>query len=282
MYHSREKIRRYAERLEEANLELHQAQARLVQSEKMAALGSLAAGVAHEVNNPVGALRSSSDVSGRCVKKISEILEKAKTVEEAIDSPGMREALSVLDENHANIQQAGRRIAMIVGSLSSFAGLDEAELRRVDIREGIENALTLLSHQTANRISVVRDFGSIPQMLCYASELNQAIMNILKNACEAIEGTGTVRVVTSVAEGCVYIEIADDGKGMTAEQLKFLFDFQFSSQRAQVRVGMGLKVAHGIIQRHRGTIDVSSELGKGTKFIVMLPINGITLSGERR
>lgn len=273
MYRSREKIRDYAEKLEETNRELHDAQAQLVQSEKMATLGSLAAGVAHELNNPVGALTSSSDVSGRCVKKLSEALARPGTVEEASKSQRIREALAILEENQANAQRAGRRVAKIVASLASFAGLDEAELRRVDIHQGIESALALLSHLMADRITVVREFGDTPPVLCYASELNQVFMNLLKNASEAIEGTGTVRLVTSAEGNHVSIEISDNGKGMRKEQLRSLFDFQFSSQRQRVRVGMGLKVAYGIVQRHGGAIAVTSALGKGTTFVVTLPLD---------
>jgi two-component system NtrC family sensor kinase len=235
----------------------------------MATLGSLAAGVAHELNNPVGALTSSSDVSGRCVKKLSEALARPGTVEEA----RIREALAILEENQANAQRAGRRVAKIVASLASFAGLDEAELRRVDIHQGIESALALLSHLMAERITVVREFGDTPPVLCYASELNQVFMNLLKNASEAIEGTGTVRLVTSAEGNHVSIEISDNGKGMRKEQLRSLFDFQFSSQHQRVRVGMGLKVAYGIVQRHGGAIAVTSALGKGTTFVVTLPLD---------
>jgi signal transduction histidine kinase len=239
----------------------------------MAALGRLAAGVAHELNNPVGALNSSSDVSARCVQEISKALPRIGTVDGVPHSPRTEDALRILEENQQIVQRAGKRIAKIVGSLRSFAGLDEAELRRVDVRDGIESAITLLSHLMANRIAVVKEFGDVPRILCYASELNQAFMNILRNACEAIEGTGMIRVATSKDVDGVRIEISDNGKGMAEEELKSLFDFQFSSRRATVRVGMGLKAAYGIIQKHHGSIVVSSVPGKGTKFVITLPID---------
>jgi signal transduction histidine kinase len=207
------------------------------------------------------------------VKKLSEALARAGTVGEASSSQWMRETLVILEENQANVQRAGRRVARIVGSLASFAGLDKAELRRVDIHQGIESALTLLSHLMADRITVVREFGDTPPFLCYANELNQVFMNLLKNASDAIEGTGTIRVVTSAEGNHVSIEISDNGKGMREEQLRSLFDFQFSSQRQQVRVGMGLKVAYRIVQKHRGTIAVTSDLGKGTTCVVTLPLD---------
>ncbi len=262
-----EELRQKNEQLLHTLSELQSTQAQLIQSKKMADLGSLAAGVVHEVNTPLGVLTSSADVARRCIATISKTLEQDR-------GQRFNKALATLARTSDNIGEAVQRITEIAGSLASFAGLDHAQLRRADIRAGIQSALTLLSPQIGERIDVIAELDEIPQIVCFASDLNQVWMNLLRNACEAIDGTGTIWVRTGVDGDRVRVEIEDSGKGMSPEQIASLFDFHFS-QRTRVHMGMGLNVAYVIVQKHRGTL-TAANTGRGTLMTITLPVEMAT------
>jgi signal transduction histidine kinase len=278
--HQSEEIARKNQQLEQALSNLASAQVLLVQSEKMASVASLAAGMAHEMNNPVGVLMSASDVTVRCIKKLAEAVESSEGVEQLKNGSVIRSTLGIMELSKIDILRAGERIRWIVENLKSFVGLDESVVRQMDLRQGIESILPLLSHQMAGRIKVVKELSDTPHILCHASEVKQALMNVLKNSCEAIEGAGTIRVRTSAEANRVQIEISDDGRGMSQQQLRSLFEFQFSSQGDHVRMGMGLKVAQAIIRKHDGTITATGNIGQGTTFVITLPVNTFGTSNK--
>jgi len=237
----------------------------LIQSEKMAALGLLVAGVAHEINTPMGAIHSNNDIMTRAVGKVRKLLEPAPDNE-------VRRLLDILGEVCRNNEIATERIMKIVGSLKNFARLDEAERKKVNIHEGIESTLSLLRHQLKNRIRIVKSFGDIPETECYPNELNQVFMNILVNAAQAIKHRGEITVKTWREGDRVKIAISDTGVGIPPENLSKVFDPGFTTKGVGLGTGLGLSICYKIIQDHRGTIEAESSK-QGTTFTISIPLN---------
>jgi len=251
-------IRIEAEALEQ----LKQAQATLIQSEKMAALGKLVAGIAHEINSPAGVIVSAADVIDRGLKQLAgEVASDsaAKTIEH-------------LQKSRAASSDAGRRLAKIVTSLKSFTRLDESDFQLADVRDGIESTLALLEPQWGERIRVVRELEEVPEIESYPSELNQALMTLLVNAAEAIQHEGTITVKTTRDNGHVRIVTSDTGKGIPEDRLGALFDVGFTEKDKRVRLRVGLANVHATITKHRGEIRVTSKVNEGTTFEIKLPI----------
>ena len=258
--------------LSDANRDLREAQARLVQSAKMASLGNLVAGVAHEINTPIGAANSAADVSSRCIDRIEEVLGSAEVPEVIRENSRFQKALELLKENNQIVVTAGERITRIVRTLRSFARLDESDLQEADVHEGLDSTLTLLHHQLGDRISLVKEYGEIPSIRCYPNELNQVFMNLLVNAVQAIEGQGTIRVETSADEACVCVKISDTGAGIPPDDMDKVFDPGFTTKGVGVGTGLGLSISYNIVQKHRGDIEVESEAGEGSTFTVRIPV----------
>lgn len=260
--------------LEETLLQVREMQRQLIMQEKLASLGNLVAGVAHEVNNPTGAVNSAADVSLRCVEKMLGMLEKAGEHGNVSAHPEFRRMLKVLDENNRLIVSAGERIAKLVRGLKNFARLDEAELQTVDIHEGIESTLLLVHHELKNRIEVKREYGTLPKITCYPNQLNQVFMNLFVNAAHAIEGAGTITITTRAGNGSIRVLVADNGKGIEPEHLEKIFEPGFTTKGVGVGTGLGLPISYNIIQNHHGTLEVESEPGKGSVFTITLPVEG--------
>jgi two-component system, NtrC family, sensor kinase len=237
----------------------------LIQSEKMAALGLLVAGVAHEINTPMGAIHSNNDIMTRAVGKVRKLLERAPDNE-------VRRLLDILGEVCRNNEIATERIMKIVRNLKNFARLDEAERKKVNIHEGIESTLSLLRHQLKSRIRIVKCFGDIPEIECYPNELNQVFMNILVNAAQAIKHRGEITVKTWREGDRVKIAISDTGVGIPPENLSKVFDPGFTTKGVGLGTGLGLSICYKIVQEHRGTIEAESSK-QGTTFTISIPFN---------
>jgi PAS domain S-box-containing protein len=261
-----QQIREYAAQLEQANRELHDAQAQLVQSGKMAALGNLVAGVAHELNTPLGALKANTDLARRALHQFEARVKSVPS-----DLHTFTRALKTLDEVCHTSAMATERMDGIVRSLRNFARLDESEEKRVGLHEGIESALALVANQLGDRIEVVKHYGSIPEVLCRPNQINQVVMNLLTNAISAIDGRGTITIATTSADEAVSIAISDTGRGIAPEHLQRIFDPGFTTKGVGVGTGLGLAICYRIVQQHHGHIAVSSELGQGATFTVTLP-----------
>ena len=175
------------QKVEERTRELKDAQDQLIMREKMASLGNLVAGVAHEINNPIGAVHSAADVISRCVNKIKNILQSSQTLDEVKDNQLFQNSFKTLEEINDVTITASDRIKKIVKSLRTFARLDEAEYQKANIHEGLDSTLTLIHHEIKDRITIFKDYGEIPEINCYPNQLNQVFMNILMNAVQAIE-----------------------------------------------------------------------------------------------
>ncbi len=247
-------------------------QTQLIQAEKMASLGKLAAGVAHEMNNPVGAANSSSDVSIRCIKRIIEAVEKSESLDELKNNEQFHQLIKTLKNNNQVAATATDRIVKIVNSLKNFSRLDEAEFQKVDIHEGLKSTLTLIDHQIRDRVTVITECGQIPEIYCYPGQLNQVFMNLLINASQAIEDKGTIKIETSSDDANVYVKISDTGRGIPSERLESIFDPNFSTKSSRVGMSLGLSTSYNIVHNHGGDIKVESQVGVGTTFTITLPI----------
>ena len=241
-----------------------------IQAARMESMHQLVSGVAHEIYNPIGAIFSNNDISSRTIIKINEML-----VEELKENRQLSKTLSALERVNQTSKIASERIANIVSTLRSFVRLDEAEWQIADIHKGIDNAIALMEMEPEfkSRIKVTKDYGDIPKIYCSPSSLNQVFRSMLRNASEAIDGEGGIKIRTFVQEGDVKIEISDTGRGIPAEDINRIFDPGFTTKGVKVGMGLGLSICYKIVfDEHKGRIDVSSELGKGTTFTIRLPI----------
>jgi signal transduction histidine kinase len=259
------------EKLEETNKELRDTQAKLFQTEKMASLGLLVAGIAHEINTPVGAINSMHDTLVRAIKKLqNEINLLIADAKEA--PPEITSSLKIITEGNRVIKTATDRVINIVRKLKSFARLDEAELKRGDIHDGLEDTLTLIHHEIKHNIEVVKQYGRVPTFAFYPGRLNQVFLNLLMNAKQAIRGKGKIIITTFVRNDNVYIKIKDTGVGIVPEHLEKIFDPGFTTKGVGIGTGLGLSICYQIIQDHKGEITVDSKPGIGSTFTLQLPL----------
>lgn len=253
-------------RLEKTLWDLRATQAQLSQAEKMAALGNLVAGIAHEINTPLGAIGSNTDVFNRALRKLEAGLGKPEA--QAAVAPVM----AMLAELNENNREACRRVTAILKNLRTFVRLDEAEWKFADLREGIESTLALAAHLARGRIEIVREYGDLPAVECRPGPINQVVMNLLVNAFQAIEGRGTVWVRTRADGDWVSLEVEDSGSGITPEILPRVFEAGFTTKRVGVGTGLGLAISQRIVEEHGGRIRAESEPGRGARFVVDLPV----------
>ena len=254
------------------NAELRQTQVQLAQSEKMASLGTLVAGIAHEINTPVGAMSSMHDTLVRAVNKLKSLLKEISP-EEYETNDKIKRAFKLIDDANEVIDSGNNRVTNIVRRLRSFARLDEAELKRADIHEGIEDTLTLVHHELKRSITVNKNFGELPTVTCFPGQLNQVFLNIIVNAKQAMPDGGEITITTGQEEGNVRITFSDTGEGIAQEKLQRIFDPGFTTKGVGVGTGLGLSICYQIMQTHRGSIDVESEVGTGTNFTIVFPMN---------
>lgn len=259
--------------VEERTSELKLKQAQLLQSEKMASLGSLVAGVAHEINTPLGALNSNNDIFIRTIEKLKTLLLDPALAKEISQNADVTRIFENLEKLNAVNREAADRILTIVRSLRRFARLDKAELEQMDIHQGIDSTLTLVHHQIKNRIEVIKDYGQVPLVKCYPDRLNQVFMNILVNASQAIPDRGEIIIRTAARDEFVVIEFIDTGTGMTEENLRRIFEPGFTTKGTGVGTGLGLSIVQEIIKDHKGRIEAESSPGKGTTMRIILPID---------
>lgn len=270
------------EDLERTNRELVETQSQLVQTEKMASLGQLVAGIAHEINTPIGAVSSMHNSLVRAVEKLRQALE-SDLGEEYRKNPLLKKYIRVICDANRVIESGTDRVTTIVRRLRSFARLDEAELKTVNIHDGLEDTLTLIHHEIKHHITVNREYGDIPPIACYPGKLNQVFLNMLNNARQAIKDKGEIIIRTYQKDGHIILQFIDNGSGISKENLKRIFDPGFTTKGVGVGTGLGLSICFQIIRDHRGKIKVDSEPGKGTTFTIELPANlGKILEKEKQ
>ncbi|TDJ14335.1 MAG: GAF domain-containing sensor histidine kinase, partial [Deltaproteobacteria bacterium] len=250
-------------RVDERTAELRATQAQLTQAEKMKSLGQLVAGVAHELNNPIGFVHANLQLLDEYIKKLIESQGNQGDTERA------REAITKLLERS---REGTTRVKKIVQDLRTFSRMDHADLQVADLHEEIERTLRLMEPRFKNNIVVETDFGKIPRVRCYPGQLNQVFLNLLMNACDAIERDGTIRIRTRPTPDGVRLEFEDDGPGIPADVQNQIFDPFFTTKPVGAGTGLGLSLSHGIIERHGGRISVSSDPEGGTTFVIDLPL----------
>lgn len=287
-----------AKQLEVTLCELQQAQTQLVQAEKMSSLGQMVAGIAHEINNPVsfifGNLTYTEEYTGSLMKLLQmyqdEFPETSPAIRDAIDALELDFLLDDLPKMISSMKVGATRIRDIVRSLRSFSRLDESDMKSVNLHEGIDSTLMILEHRLKALsvsvagteyhrplIQVVKEYGELPQVECYAGLLNQVFMNMLANAIDALEeqksNPGIIRIRTEVEGSFVAIAISDNGVGITEKVKQRIFDPFFTTKAIGSGTGMGLAISHSIVvEKHQGEINCISAVGKGTEFIIKIPI----------
>jgi signal transduction histidine kinase len=257
-------------RVDQRGRELRETQQQLMQAEKMNSLGQLVAGVAHELNNPIGFVHANIQLIDENVKKISR---PGATPEEIARA---REALTKLV---ARSREGTERVKQIVQDLRSFSRMDQAELQEVDLHEELDRTIDLMQPRCKDCIAIERDYGELPRVRCYPGQLNQVFLNLLMNACDAMDSAGHIRVVTRTIADGVRIEVQDDGSGIPEEVRSRIFDPFFTTKPVGKGTGLGLSLSHGIVERHGGRMTVESESGQGTTFRVELPLDAADAGG---
>ncbi len=272
--------------------DLKQAQSQLVDSEKMASLGQLTAGIAHEINNPINFVTSNVAPLKRDVSLLFDIIEKLEEI-------GLSEVAKQIKESQINeykdevefdylrieithllkgIAEGSSRTAEIVKGLRIFSRVDEDDLKKADINEGLESTLIIVNNLLNNKITVSKEYGNLPLIECYPGKLNQVFLNIITNAIHAIEKkhgdepTGELKIITYVDEENVYIKLKDNGTGMDENTKRKIFEPFFTTKEVGEGTGLGMSIAYNTIKKHNGQIILNSALGEGTEFILELPV----------
>ncbi len=235
----------------------------LVQNEKMASIGQLSAAIVHEINTPVGAIKSNAQM----IQMLSEQLAKQEFTEAQLKP---LEKIKTLNDI---ILQASDRVVAIIKSLKSYSRLDQSDFKASNINEDLQNVLLLTSNLWKNRIQIVEQFGDIPLIKCYSGLLNQVFMNLVVNAIDAMEDGGTLTLNTTVRGECVVVEIQDTGTGVDPEYLSRIFEEGFTTKSKNKGSGLGLALSKDVVEKHKGRIEVVTELGQGSTFSVFLPLN---------
>ncbi len=280
------------EDLNTAMIELKEAQSQLVESEKMASLGQLTAGIAHEINNPINFVSSNVMPLNRDVKMLIDtvetyekiIFEEKPVAEKKKQIDAYKEDIDYdylkieIDQLLRGIGEGASRTAEIVKGLRIFSRLDEDDLKKTDINEGIESTLVITNNLLGTQIKIEKKYANIPLVECYAGKLNQVFLNIISNAAHAIKkkfgenNGGMITISTSHDEESVYIKIADNGTGMDENTRKRLFEPFFTTKDVGEGTGLGMSIAYNTIAKHNGQINVNSEIGIGTEFTLILPL----------
>jgi len=253
--------------------ELQQKNLQLAESEKYVTLGQLTAGIAHEINTPLGALRSNNDLFMRCFAKTQKILFEDDSPESIRKNKELIKLFKSIDQLNKVNNNAVERIIDIVNSVRKYARQEENKHSLVNINELIDSTLPILQHELKHRIQVHRDFEDIENVLGYPHHLNQVFVNILVNAVQAIEGNGDIYIKTFQHKNDVVVEIRDTGKGISKENMKKIFKMGFTTKKIGAGMGLGLALVKQIIEAHHGAIEAESEVGKGTLFRIRLPIS---------
>ena len=273
------KFKEFKELLENQNEELHMQndelihnreliehqQNQLIQSEKMASVGQISAAIVHEINTPIGAIKSNAQMMEMVLSQLDQT-DEIETV---------KKKLNQLKPTNQMIVDASDRVIQIIKSIKNFSRIDQSAFKEADLHEAIDSVLILTSNLWKSRIKITKNYGEIPLIHCYIGLINQVIMNLLVNAIDAIEGTGIIELETGTANDHVYLKISDDGIGMSEEITKRIFEQGFTTKPIGKGSGLGLALTKDIIEKHNGHIDVESESGKGSSFTVYLPIEPI-------
>lgn len=234
----------------------------LIQSEKMASIGQIAAAVVHEINTPIGAIKSNAQMMDLAINQVTQ-LEPSEAIQKK---------MHLMKNTSSMISEASNRIIEIVRSIKNFSRIDQSEFKDADLHEAIDSVLTLTSNLWKSRIDIQKYYGVVPPVNCYIGLINQVIMNLVVNAIDAIEESGSIIIRTGVENEAAFIEISDTGTGMSPETLAKIFQQGFTTKAMGAGSGLGLALSKDIMEKHQGHIAVESIEGKGSKFTIWIPI----------
>ena len=266
--------------------QLKSTQSQLLQQEKMASIGQLAAGVAHEINNPMGFITSNLGTFGKYTERLRSFIAAVdKELVSPDTPPELRERLTVSRMNLkvdflledipillAESADGAERVRKIIQDLKGFSRIDTAEYTAVDLNQCLKNTINVIGSDLKSKARLTTEYGDIPNVTCRPQQLNQVFMSLLLNAGQAIECEGEIRVRTCIDNGNVFVEIADNGCGIAPENLNRIFEPFFTTRPVGKGTGLGLSISYDIIKKHGGDIFVASEVGKGTTFRVRIPL----------
>jgi signal transduction histidine kinase len=280
----KEELQHQKEELQVTLENLKTTQSQLVQSEKMASIGQLVAGIAHEINNPVTFISAGVDSLNTNLEEVRQVLdiyhritldnveEKLREIEKLKEKVEYNEAIREINKLIDSVRTGTQRTTEIVKGLRTFSRLDEDVLKIADIHEGLDSTLILLRNKYKQRIEIIKNYGEIPEIECYPGQLNQVLMNILSNAIDAIEDKGTIRISSSKSNGSIRVTIKDSGKGIPENIQSKIFEPFFTTKEVGQGTGLGLSICQGIIEKHHGRIEVKSQVGKGSEFEIVVPV----------
>jgi signal transduction histidine kinase len=254
-------VNKRTQALSKALDDLKMQQGQLIQSEKMASLGQMVAGVAHEINTPLGYASSNVEI----------IRESLQGMGQEVDA----ESLEEFDVLLADVEYGLNQISELVMSLKDFSRVDRSQSQLFDLNAGIDTALKICNNQLKDGINIERNFAELPEISCAPSQLNQVFLNLINNAAQAMDGRGLIQITTRQVDAYVEVAIRDNGSGMDEDTRAHIFEPFFTTKAVGKGTGLGLSIVFRIIEDHGGTIQVESELGKGTEFVVRLPIKKI-------
>jgi PAS domain S-box-containing protein len=262
---------------------LEEAHNQLLQSEKMASIGQLAAGVAHEINNPIGFVSSNLGTLQRYVANLLKLLAAYELLEGSLADSSLQDINQVKKEIDATYlrEDIGNllteslggllRVKRIVQDLKDFSHVDESEWQKSDLELGLDSTLNVVWNELKYKAKVVKEYRNIPQIECFAPQLNQVFMNLLINAVHSITDQGQITIRTGYDDENVWVEVEDTGKGIKPEHMDRIFEPFFTTKPVGKGTGLGLSLSYGIVHKHGGRIEVKSELDKGSIFRVVLP-----------
>ncbi len=279
------------EKYQQAKLigQLQDARQHLIQTEKMAAIGHLAAGVAHEINNPIGYVNSNITTLEGYVGDLVRLLDGYASMEGSLEQHpdyavfcSLKEKISpaylvgdIKDLIEESKEGLGR-VKQIVQGLKDFSRSETNDWQYADIHDCLDTTLNVARNEIKYKAKIIKDYGDLPEVECLPHQLNQVFMNILVNAAQAIEAQGCITLRTRATHGIVTVEITDDGGGIAAENLNNIFNPFFTTKPVGLGTGLGLSISYDIVQQHQGTLTVDSHLGEGTTFKIELPIAPLT------
>jgi signal transduction histidine kinase len=275
--------------LENAYNELKMVQSQVLQQEKMASIGQLAAGVAHEINNPMGFILSNLNTLKRYLERVSEYMTvQTAAVQRCSVKCGNSNILAEIAETRKALKidyitgdldnlikeslEGADRVKKIVQDLKNFSRVDESEFKTADINAGLESTINIVWNELKYKTTLVKEYGDIPLTVCNPGQLNQVFMNMLVNAAHAIEKQGEIRIRTWFERGLINIAISDSGTGISQENQRRIFEPFFTTKEVGKGTGLGLSIAYDIVKKHNGMIKVNSEVGKGTTFTISIPV----------
>lgn len=294
-----ERVVQRTEELSKAYVELKQSQAQLIQSEKMASLGQMVAGVAHEINTPLAYCHSNIEVVREQLPEINLLFKEFGKIPNLIGASAteqevLKEQWATMNALFASIEQEGileemevlldgslsglDQISEMVKSLKDFSRLDQRRVENSNLNKNLDSVLVIANNVLKGKVEVIKHYGDIPLVSCSPSQLNQVFLNLIVNAAQAIENRGTITIETFTEGDSVQVVVKDDGKGIPEDVLPRIFDPFFTTKEIGKGTGLGLSIAYKIVEQHGGTIKAESEINKGTRFTVSIPIGSLTSS----